>query len=105
MVHTNELEKQETAGATYADCFRGVNLRRTEIAVAVWMIQNLVGNSLVGYGATLWVSMNDHYIPCLMLMNLRSQFTASWIGCRQELLRELGLAKYLYHRCSHIVVP
>ena len=53
MVHTNELEKQETAGATYADCFRGVNLRRTEIAMAVWMIQNLVGNALVGYGATL----------------------------------------------------
>lgn len=29
--HTTELEKAETSGATYLDCFRGTNLRRTEI--------------------------------------------------------------------------
>lgn len=29
--HTINLEKQETAGATFRDCFRGSNLRRTEI--------------------------------------------------------------------------
>jgi MFS transporter, SP family, general alpha glucoside:H+ symporter len=31
MVHTNELEKQAMAGATYLDCFRGTDRRRTEI--------------------------------------------------------------------------
>ncbi|OXC59171.1 hypothetical protein AYX13_07134 [Cryptococcus neoformans] len=29
-------------GTSYWDCFRGVDLRRTEIAAAAWMIQNLI---------------------------------------------------------------
>jgi len=29
--YTTELEKNETAGASYLDCFRGTNARRTEI--------------------------------------------------------------------------
>jgi len=29
--HTTELEKAETEGANFFDCFRGTNLRRTEI--------------------------------------------------------------------------
>ncbi|KZV83510.1 sugar transporter [Exidia glandulosa HHB12029] len=49
MEHTTMLEKQTTAGATYLDCFRGVNLRRTEITCMVWAIQNLSGNSFTGY--------------------------------------------------------
>ena len=34
MQHTTELEKQETDGASYLDCFRGTNRRRTEIVRA-----------------------------------------------------------------------
>ncbi|KAF3195815.1 hypothetical protein TWF225_000192 [Orbilia oligospora] len=49
MVHTTEIEKQATVGATYLDCFRGINLRRTEITCMVWAIQNLSGNSFTGY--------------------------------------------------------
>ncbi|KAI5464959.1 general substrate transporter [Mariannaea sp. PMI_226] len=37
--HTNELEKQIREGTTYADCFRGTNLRRTMIASFVWVAQ------------------------------------------------------------------
>ena len=40
---TNEHEKQASAGTTYADCFKGVNLRRTEISCAVWVIQVWTG--------------------------------------------------------------
>ncbi|KNE87849.1 hypothetical protein PSTG_18760, partial [Puccinia striiformis f. sp. tritici PST-78] len=29
--HTNEMEKKLKSGVTYRDCFRGVDLRRTEI--------------------------------------------------------------------------
>lgn len=32
IIHTNDLEKKMTAGTSYFDCFRGVELRRTEIA-------------------------------------------------------------------------
>lgn len=49
MAHTTQLERQITAGATYWDCFRGVNLRRTEIVCMCWAIQNLSGNSFTGY--------------------------------------------------------
>jgi len=49
MVHTTALEEKITHGASYLDCFRGVNLRRTEIVCMVWAIQNLSGNSFSGY--------------------------------------------------------
>lgn len=49
MRHTNELEKAEVAGTTYLDCFKGTNLRRTEIAAAVWAIQNWCGNPIDGF--------------------------------------------------------
>jgi len=38
--HTNELEKAMDSGTSYLDCFRGTNLRRTEIAAVAWMIQS-----------------------------------------------------------------
>ncbi|KAE8442761.1 hypothetical protein EG329_002849 [Mollisiaceae sp. DMI_Dod_QoI] len=49
MTHTNELEKQISAGTSYWDCFKGVDLRRTEIACMVWLIQNLCGSTFMGY--------------------------------------------------------
>ncbi|KAL2148231.1 hypothetical protein VTH82DRAFT_3943 [Thermothelomyces myriococcoides] len=49
MVHTNELEREQLAGITYADLFRGVNLRRTEIVCVTWMIQTLCGAAFMGY--------------------------------------------------------
>lgn len=49
MVHTNELEKQVTAGYTYRDLFRGVNVRRTEIVCVTWIIQTLCGSTFMGY--------------------------------------------------------
>jgi SP family general alpha glucoside:H+ symporter-like MFS transporter len=49
MVHTTALEEKITRGASYLDCFRGTDLRRTEIVCMVWAIQNLCGNSFSGY--------------------------------------------------------
>ncbi|KAK5467583.1 hypothetical protein LTS15_000556 [Exophiala xenobiotica] len=49
MVHTTALEEKITKGASYLDCFRGTDLRRTEIVCMVWAIQNLSGNSFSGY--------------------------------------------------------
>ncbi|KAF7554193.1 hypothetical protein G7046_g6883 [Stylonectria norvegica] len=49
MVHTTALEKKMTAGASYLDCFRGVDRRRTEIVCMVWAMQNLSGNSFSNY--------------------------------------------------------
>ncbi|KAK5074999.1 hypothetical protein LTR64_001204 [Lithohypha guttulata] len=50
--HTNEVEKYlNTESMTYLDCFKGVNLRRTEIACMVWAAQALCGLSLTGWAA------------------------------------------------------
>lgn len=49
MVHTNELEKEIQFGTSYWDCFKGVDLRRTEIVCFVWAAQNLCGAGLMGY--------------------------------------------------------
>lgn len=49
MAHTTALEEKQTSGATYWDCFKGHDLRRTEIVCMVWAIQNLSGNSFSNY--------------------------------------------------------
>jgi len=50
MIHTNELEIQQTSGTSYLDCFKGIDLRRTEITVMVWMIQQTSGSPMIGWG-------------------------------------------------------
>ena len=49
--HTNEMEKQVKEGVRYRDCFKGVDLRRTEIVVGIWLVQTLGGQNLMGYFA------------------------------------------------------
>lgn len=50
MIHTNELEIQQTSGTTYWDCFKGVDLRRTELTVGTWLIQQTSGSPMIGWG-------------------------------------------------------
>ncbi|KAJ5273703.1 hypothetical protein N7478_008828 [Penicillium angulare] len=45
MVHTTSLEAQIEAGTTYAECFKGVDLRRTEICCVAFMGQIMSGSS------------------------------------------------------------
>lgn len=49
IIETDRIEYQMEAGSTYMDCFKKINLRRTEIAVGVYSIQVLSGIYLVGY--------------------------------------------------------
>lgn len=49
--HTNELEKKLKEGVRFRDCFKGVDLRRTEIVVGIWLVQTLGGQNLMGYFA------------------------------------------------------
>ncbi|KAK1078109.1 hypothetical protein LTR33_007516 [Friedmanniomyces endolithicus] len=49
MQHTTALEAHLTHGTSYLDCFRGVDLRRTEIVCMCWAIQNLSGNAFSNY--------------------------------------------------------
>ncbi|KAH7166550.1 general substrate transporter [Dactylonectria macrodidyma] len=49
IVHTNKIESEHTKGSSYLDCFKGINLRRTEIVCMVFVAQNTTG---VGIGGT-----------------------------------------------------
>lgn len=49
MVTTNELERALESGTGYLDCFKGIDLRRTEIVCVTWSIQNLCGSAFMGY--------------------------------------------------------
>ncbi|KAI5254627.1 sugar transporter [Aureobasidium subglaciale] len=49
IIYTNDQEQAETEGARLTDCFRGTNLRRTEINCVVWAAQILCGNAILGY--------------------------------------------------------
>jgi MFS transporter, SP family, general alpha glucoside:H+ symporter len=53
MHHTNVAEQKMNGrqNLTYAQCFRGSNLRRTEIACAIFVIQNLSGLPVVSFAA------------------------------------------------------
>jgi MFS transporter, SP family, general alpha glucoside:H+ symporter len=55
MQKTNEVEKSSGGSSSYLDCFRGVNLRRTEIACVVWMTQTLCGSPMTGYATYFYV--------------------------------------------------
>jgi SP family general alpha glucoside:H+ symporter-like MFS transporter len=47
--YTHKFEKDSEISASYLDCFKGVDLRRTEITCMVWAIQNLSGSGFMGY--------------------------------------------------------
>lgn len=49
MTHTNEFEKSQSEGTSYWDCFKGTDLRRTEIVCCVWAVQTLCGATFMGY--------------------------------------------------------
>ncbi|KAK2764297.1 hypothetical protein FQN54_008989 [Arachnomyces sp. PD_36] len=48
MIHTNDIEKSINEGTSYFDCFRGVDLRRTEIACLAFAAQPFCGSSMGG---------------------------------------------------------
>ncbi len=54
MERTNIREQENTMGTSYWDCFKGTNLRRTEISAMAWAIQILCGLSLPFYAVVFF---------------------------------------------------
>jgi MFS transporter, SP family, general alpha glucoside:H+ symporter len=44
---TNEQEKALQDGTSYWDCFKGVDLRRTEVSCVTWICQNMCGAACI----------------------------------------------------------
>ncbi|KAA8910204.1 hypothetical protein TRICI_004222 [Trichomonascus ciferrii] len=51
MIHTNELERKEQGNSTYLDCFRGVDLCRTEISCITFICQPASMGNIMAYSA------------------------------------------------------
>ncbi|KAK3686781.1 hypothetical protein LTR37_019460 [Vermiconidia calcicola] len=49
LAHTNAIEARLSEGAGYTECFKGSNLRRTEVAVGTWVTQQMCGPVLQTY--------------------------------------------------------
>jgi SP family general alpha glucoside:H+ symporter-like MFS transporter len=49
MIHTVQEETATATGSSYWDCFKGTDLRRTEVACVAYGIQALVGSPLQAY--------------------------------------------------------
>ncbi|KAI1015505.1 hypothetical protein LB504_010888 [Fusarium proliferatum] len=48
MEHTINREKELESGTSYSDCFKGENLRRTEITCLTWVAQYVDGTAITG---------------------------------------------------------
>ncbi|RKF80022.1 Alpha-glucosides permease MPH2 [Golovinomyces cichoracearum] len=55
IIVTDSMEKAQTHGAGYLDCFKGDNLRRTEISCVTWAIQNLCGSAFMNYSTYFYI--------------------------------------------------
>ncbi|GAA5871436.1 hypothetical protein JCM16303_000755 [Sporobolomyces ruberrimus] len=94
--HTNEMEKAMSAGTSYLDCFRGTNLRRTEIAAVAWMIQTACGSGLIGQSTVFYqeagLSSNDSFSFNLGMYALGAVGTiSSWFTMQKYGRRSLYL--------------
>ncbi|CAN6642496.1 maltose permease Mal31p [Trichomonascus vanleenenianus] len=56
MIHTNELEKDIETGTSYLDCFKGTDLRRTEISAVAFVIQAVCVGNVMSYSTFFFES-------------------------------------------------
>ena len=71
MVRTTQLEKdmaESTGSGRWIDIFKGVDLRRTEITVFVWVLQNFSGESEPIFSRKLLIGQE----PCSLEIQLMS---------------------------------
>ncbi|KAL9625689.1 MAG: hypothetical protein Q9160_000007 [Pyrenula sp. 1 TL-2023] len=102
MVHTTALEAKLTSGASYLDCFKGTDRRRTEIICMVWAIQNLSGNSFSGYSTYF---LEQAGLPASSAYSFAlGQYGINMVGVFGAwFLMSLGLGRrslYLYGLCG-----
>ncbi|KAM0272187.1 hypothetical protein ACHAQH_008810 [Verticillium albo-atrum] len=97
---TNQFEMEMSTGSHYWDCFRGSNLRRTEIACITWMTQSFCGVPFMGYGVQFMVQagLNTKHSYALSLGQsgiglfgcILAWFIMTWFGRRTMYLAGLS---------------
>ncbi|CAK5266568.1 unnamed protein product [Mycena citricolor] len=76
MIHTTAIEREMQAGTSYLQCFKGIDLRRTEIAMMVFACQLLSGQNLIGQGVQFFAQAG---LNTLATYNLNLALNAMFI--------------------------
>jgi len=101
MEHTNELEKEVSAGTSYWDCFKSTDLRRTEITCMVWLFQNCCGNTFMGYSTVFYEDAGLQKADSFDLTMGQYSFGAVGMIGSWFLMRAAGRrGLYLYGACA-----
>ncbi|KAJ5205559.1 Major facilitator superfamily domain general substrate transporter [Penicillium cf. griseofulvum] len=97
MTHTNETERYLGNGQmTYLDCFKGINLRRTEIACMIWITQQASFSSSGTYVAYFYeqagLSVQDSFSLAMGMYGIAIfGATLSWFWMRRVGRRRIYL--------------
>ena len=105
LVHTNNLEVALKTRSSYWDCFRGTNLRRTEISLVIMTSQALAGEAFA-YGSTFFFmqaglnpdnsyKLNVGGSSLAFIGTVSSWVLASYVGCRTIILGGLSIMSVL----------
>ena len=111
MIHTNELEIQQTSGTSYIDCFKNADLRRTELTVMTWVIQQTSGSPMMGWGTyfLLQVGLSGDSAYSIGVGQSAMGFVgtvASWVGrshSQTGLHAEFNSEFGIHWRCVEVV--
>lgn len=85
MKHTNEKEKEDAKQGSYIECFKGVNLRRTELACIIFAIQVWSGQGICAYATTflqnagMAQTMAFNYSMAIQSINIFATGTAVYL--------------------------
>jgi len=100
MKATNELEIALSSGTNYWDCFRGTDLRRTEIASVAWIAQAFCGATLSSFAVQIYQraglsdtnAFNLNIVQSAMgaIGTILSWFLMQWAGRRTIYIWGLG---------------
>jgi MFS transporter, SP family, general alpha glucoside:H+ symporter len=101
--HTISTERSMEIGETYADCFKGTNRRRTEIAMISWGCQILPGFAIQNYTTYFFtlagLSTSDSFKLALGMYSIAFLGTAgSWFvqsRCGRRTIYMAGLVAML----------
>ena len=102
---TVESERTSKNEATYWDCFKGPDFRRTRIAVGVWVVQNFTGSALMGYSAYFYTQAG--LAPSMAFTFTIIQYVLGIVGCIQSwfLAKNAGrFTIYFSGLCTQFVI-
>ncbi|KAJ1327003.1 MFS transporter SP family general alpha glucoside:H+ symporter [Microdochium nivale] len=105
-IEHERLMASESGNASYAECFKGTNLRRTRIVALLHTLQQLIGVSLVanstyffimaGMAPTLSLTVNQIGVGLSMLFTLTSWIIMAKVGRRTAILASFAVAGVVF---------